>query len=217
MSSVLFDVLLRRTVELCEIHGAWIAIDGTGHSSCYASVYCGYGYAQRNTGAERQQRQQKHYTRNQIAVDITSQVIIAHRVARGPRHEAKDAVSLIRKTKTVHPVGYSMDKAYDSEKIRRAVVEEVRAACMIPLKRGAKSGTYRLGMREEFDEDLYHRRNLVETVFSVEKRVFGDVNHSRSDRLRNKESKLRNVCYNVYRGMCVIMSIGMLRWLLEWW
>jgi hypothetical protein len=133
MSSVLFDVLLRRTVELCVVRymdGAWIAIDGTGHSSWYASV-C-YGYAQRNTGTERQQR--KRYTRNQIAVDITSQVIIAHRVARGPRHEAKDVVSLIRKTKMVHPVGYSMDKAYDSEEIRRAVVEEVRAACMIPLK-----------------------------------------------------------------------------------
>jgi len=76
-----------------------------------------YGYAQRNTGAERQQR--KRYTRNQIAVDITNQVIIAQRVAREPRHEAKDAVSLIRKMKTVRPVGYSMDKAYDSEEIRR--------------------------------------------------------------------------------------------------
>ena len=73
------------------------------------------------------------------------------------------------------------------------------------VKRGAKSGTYRLGMREEFDEELYHRRALVETVFSVEKRVFGDVNHSRSDRLRNKESKLRNVCYNVYRYVKVVV------------
>ena len=69
------------------------------------------------------------------------------------------------------------------------------AACVIPLKEGAKSGTYRCASREEFDEELYHRRNVVETVFSVEKRVLGDVNHCRSDRLRNKESKLRNVCY----------------------
>jgi hypothetical protein len=61
-----------------------------------------------------------------------------------------------------------MDKAYDSEEIRRVVREEVRAACMIPLKKRAKRGTYRLAMREEFDEELYHRRNLVETVFSVE-------------------------------------------------
>ena len=40
---------------------AWIAIDGTGHSSQYASVY----YAQRSTP---KRRQRKRYTRNQIAV-----------------------------------------------------------------------------------------------------------------------------------------------------
>jgi hypothetical protein len=39
----------------------------------------------------------------------------------------------------------------------------------------------------------------------VEKRVLGDVNHSKSDRLRNKESKLRNVCYNVYRHVKVVI------------
>jgi transposase len=140
-------------------------------------------------------------------VETGSQVIIAHRVVRGPRREAWDALSLIKKTGTVHPVGYSMDKAYDSEGIRRMVHEEVRAACMIPLKKRAKSGTYRLAMREEFDEGLYHRRNLVETAFSVEKRVFGDVNHSKSDRLRNKESKLRNVCYNLYRYCRRVMLV----------
>ena len=83
----------------------------------------------------------------------------------------------------------------------------MRAACMIPRKKRAKRGTYRLAMREEFDEELYHRRNLVETVFSVVKRVFGDVNHSRSDRLWNKESKLRNVCYNVYRHVKVVIVV----------
>ena len=81
---------------------------------------------------------------------------------------------------------------------------------MIPLRKGAKSGTYRCASREEFDEELYYRRNVVETVFSVVKRVFGDVNQSRSERLRNKESKLRNVCYNIYRhckrGMLIIVK-----------
>jgi hypothetical protein len=163
-------------------------------------------YTQRST-PHRKQRQRKRYTKNQIAVDTANQVIVAHRVARGPRHEAKDALPLIRKTKVVNPVGYSMDKAYDSEEIRRVAVEEAEAACMIPVRNGAKSGTYRRASREEFDEELYHRRNVVETVFSVEKRVFGDVNHSRSDRLRNKESKLRNVCYNVYRHVKLIIVV----------
>jgi hypothetical protein len=205
--SAVFDVLLRRAVELCGMgctEHRWIAIDGTGHSSQYASVY--YGYTQR--GARAPQRQQrKRYTKNHIAVETGNQVIIAHRVARGPRHDAKDAVSLIRKTKAVHPIGYSMDKAYDSEEIWRVVHEEVGAACMIPLRKGAKSGTYRRATREAFDEGLYHRRNLVETVFSVEKRVFDDVNNSRSDRLRNRESKFRNVCYNVYWHVKVVIIV----------
>jgi len=43
----------------------------------------------------------------------------------GTRHGTR-SLSLIRKTGAVHPVGYSMDKAYDSEEIRRVVVEERR-------------------------------------------------------------------------------------------
>jgi len=45
----------------------------------------------------------------------------------------------------------------------------------------------------------YHHRSLVETVISVIKRIFGGTNQSRSDRLRNKETKLKNECYNIYR------------------
>jgi hypothetical protein len=123
--------------------------------------------------------------------------IIAQRVARGPHYEAKESHSLIGKTRVVRPIGYSVDRAYDSEEIRRVVREEVRAARMIPLRKRAKSGTYRRAMLEKFDEELYHRRNLVETMFSVEKRVFGDVNRSRSGKLRNKENKLRNVYYKL--------------------
>ena len=72
-------------------------------------------------------------------METGSQAIIAHRVASGPRREARDALPLIRRTEAVHPVGYSMDKAYDSEEIRRVVVEERRgeevgAACVIPLR-----------------------------------------------------------------------------------
>jgi hypothetical protein len=125
-------------------------------------------YTQRSA-PQRQQR--KRYTRNQIAVERDGKSS-HYRPAGGEgattRGTVRDALPLIRKTRAVHPVGYSMDKAYDSEEIRRVVHEDVRAACMIPLKEGAKRGTYRLAMREEFDEELYHRRNLVETVFSVE-------------------------------------------------
>ncbi len=49
-------------------------------------------------------------------------------------------------------------------------------------------------MLENFDKPKYNQRSIVETVISVEKRVFEDFNTSRSDWLRNKEIKLGNVC-----------------------
>ena len=61
-----------------------------------------------------------------------------------------------------------------------------------------KSGKYRKELIFGTDREKYNRRSIVETVNSVEKRVFGEENRSRSDRMRNKETKLRNVGYNVY-------------------
>ena len=77
---------------------------------------------------------------------------------------------------------------------------------MIPLRKKAKKGKYRLRMLTEFDEDKYHKRSLSETVFSVKKRVLGDVNYSRSDRMRNKETKLRNICYNIHRKITLLIA-----------
>jgi len=43
------------------------------------------------------------------------------------------------------------------------------------------------------------KKAIVKTVISVIKRVFGDKNQSQSDKLRNKETKLKNLCYDIYR------------------
>jgi hypothetical protein len=194
ISSVLFDRILNQTLSLFDINNPWIAIDGTGHSSSHASTY----YAKKLKKQKKKRR--KGYTKNCIAVDTDRQVIVAQRTAKGPRHDRRDAIPLIRKSRGVKPKGYSMDKAFDDEEIHRVVREEAHAKCMIPIKKNReKTGKYRLSMLTDFNEDEYHRRSLVETVISVEKRVLDDVNYSRTDRMRNKESKLRNICYNIYK------------------
>ncbi|MDY6866281.1 MAG: hypothetical protein SVY15_09985 [Halobacteriota archaeon] len=79
-------------------------------------------------------------------------------------------------------------------------LDTVRAEAQIPTRnKKAFTGKYRQLMLAGLDYAKYRRRSIVETDISVEKRVFGDCNTSRSDRLRNKECKLRDVCYNVYR------------------
>jgi hypothetical protein len=50
---------------------------------------------------QKQKKWRKNFTKNQIAIDTENQIILAHRVAKGPKHDSKDAIALIRKTKKI--------------------------------------------------------------------------------------------------------------------
>ncbi|WP_084270829.1 transposase [Methanobrevibacter cuticularis] len=134
-----------------------------------------------------------------MAIDTTNQVILAHKIVKGPRHDSKDAIPLIRKTKKYNPIGFSLNKTYDSEEIHKVIHEELNASSLIPLKKRAKKGKYRIGSISIFTKPKYHQRSIVETTISIIKRIFGDKNQNRSDKLRNKETKLKNLCYDIYR------------------
>lgn len=205
----LLDMILKHSVGLFDIEKPWLASDGTGHACTHASLY----YARKLK--KHKKRRRKHYTKNSITIDTDKQAIVSHRVRKGPKHDSVDAVPMIRRTKWLKPAGFSLDKGYDCEGIHKVMREELNAESQIPVRRGkAKTGRYRKLMENELEKNKYHRRSLVEMVISVEKRVFGDANYGRSDRMRNKESKLRNVCYNIYRAsasVCLIFRRGFLQ------
>ena len=85
--------------------------------------------------------------------------------------------------------------------------EELGADSQIPVRTGlTKNGKYRKELIFGTDKGKYNKRSIVEMVNSVLKRVFGEENRARTDRMRNKETKLRNVCYNVYRRVVVLSN-----------
>ena len=92
------------------------------------------------------------------------------------------------------------DRAYDTEPIRKCINEEAKAEDQIPLKTRAKTGHYRLKSKKQFNREIYSRRNNVESIFSVIKRIFNGTNRSRSLQLSNKETKLKNTIYNIYQS-----------------
>ena len=194
----IFGRILDRSIMLFSIKNPWITIDATGNSSAYASKHYEH----------RIRRKRKNYSKNSIAIDTKTQVILAQKARIGPRHDSIDADALIRKGKKFKPIGFSLDKGYDCERIHKIIREELGADSQIPVRRGlTKHGKYRKKLIFGLDQDKYHKREIVETVNSVEKKVFGEENRGRSDRIRNKETKLRNVCYNVYRRV-VLLSNG---------
>lgn len=168
-----------------------IAHDGSGFTSDHADKYY----------AKIRQKERKSYIKCHIAIDVDSRLILDFQAERGPKHDVRFANASIRKMKKFKPHYIVCDKAYDSEEIRHIINEEIGAFDIIPNKKNVKTGRYRLRSRYVFRKPIYARRNNVESVFSVIKRIFGGTNCSRSTELLNKETKLKCVLYNVYRSI----------------
>jgi len=80
--------------------------------------------------------------------------------------------------------------------------DDFESFSVIPVKtrkRKRISGHYRRELAHSFDVHLYHRRNLVETVFSVLKRRFGECLKSRKYRNQVKEIKIKLILHNISR------------------
>ena len=74
-------------------------------------------------------------------------------------------------------------------------------------------GRLRRELAKDFDWETYGKRNVIECVFAVVKRKFGDTMKSRSWRMQAKEMKLVCIAYNLYRyTVCfVFFSKGFLQ------
>lgn len=166
-----------------------LAMDGTGHTSDRGDLYY----------IDIRGKERKSYTKNHILIDVDTRMILHYNAVTGPKHDTKFAIPAIRSISKYKPHYILADKAYDSEKIRQCINEEIGAFDQIPLKKGAKTGKYRLRSTTTFWKTTYNRRMNVESVIYVIKQKFNGKNFSRSDKLRNKETKMKDVLYNIYR------------------
>ena len=172
----------------CELE----AMDGTGHTSDYTDHYY----------AKIRDKCRKSYIKNHIAIDVDTRMILNYSANQGPKYDTQFAIASIRQLKPYQPHYILADKAYNTEPIRKCINEEIGAFDQIPLKTRA-TGHYRLNSTTIFWHDVYARRMNVESVIYVIKKRFNEGNYSRSTKLQNKETKLKDVLYNIYRALQV--------------
>ena len=170
-----------------EINGEIIALDGSGFTSDNADKYY----------SKIRDKERKNFTKCHIAIDVDTRLILYSQALKGPKHDIKFAIVSIRSLNK-YDVDYIIaDKAYDTNKIRTCINEEIKASDQIPLKSNFRHGWYRRLSIQTFKKEIYSRRNNVESVFSVIKRKYSGVNKSKSTRLQNKETRLKTLVYNI--------------------
>ena len=105
-----------------------------------------------------------------ILVD-TKGKIQSLRIRKRYTHDMKDIKNLynnvIEKPKVI-----LMDKAYDCEYIHK-FFRQKRIFSVVPVRKGAKHGFYRLNLKRKFPKKLYNKRSIVESVFHAFKQKYG--------------------------------------------
>ena len=201
-----FDRILSHTVDLFDAGKCILAIDGTGYSTSRFSWY----YSMR-TG---RQESRKSIVQSIATVNTTNLSIASHHSCIKWGHENTFFKPLVYAASKKLDIRYVLgDKAYDSELNHEWVSNTIGARSIIPVKIGWKNGTvngyYRKLLAKRINCRIYHRRSLVETVFSMVKRRFGSTLQSRLPVQQNKEVGLMCVVFNVYRRV----SMGFSYWL----
>jgi transposase len=119
-------------------------------------------------------------------------------------HDTKDLPYLINNMR-YSPKLIVADKAYDSEKLHEYAYNcGIRA--VIPLKKNAKKGFYRLKNAKRFRLRIYHRREIVESVISALKRKFGSYIPSRKIQIQRAEIFCRLILHNIF--LCLYGLLG---------
>ena len=81
---------------------------------------------------------------------------------------------------------------------------------IIPARKGCVRGRYRREMRDYFDYEQYWQRNIVESVNSAVKRVFGEVCRAKTIFRQRAEVYSRLILYNLSLAIARLFHLSLL-------
>ena len=130
-----------------------------------------------------------------VMVDVLKRKFVAIRHHATKCGEVPDAYYLLKQSPKKIELAV-MDKLYDSEKLHR-FLRGKGTYSIIPVKKNWARGQLRKQLKDCFDYVLYWQRNLIESLFSALKRLFGNHLRGLTARTQRAEIYMRLIAYNL--------------------
>ena len=128
-------------------------------------------------------------------IDVEKRKFLAGVFFAKPHGEAKRVPTLHRQS-CVKPEVLLLDKGFDAEWLHQWL-EENGTFSLAPVRKNCRRGRHRKLMRDCMDWCLYWQRNIVESLFSALKRLFGSTVKSQKVQTINAELFCRLIAYNL--------------------
>jgi len=128
-------------------------------------------------------------------IDVKNRKFIAGTFLAKPSGEAK-RIPLLHKQTFVKPDVLVMDKGFDAEWLHKWLNENGTFS-IAPARKGCRHGKFRKIMRDCMDWYLYWQRNIIESLYSALKRLFGNTVKCRHIRTQTAELFCRLIAYNL--------------------
>lgn len=181
----LWQSLLAATITSDVLYLA--AADGTGFARSGPSQY----YLKRIDSTKLVRRPIQMIT----MIDVEHRKFLAGTFLAKPQHEAQWIPTLHRQS-PVEPDILIQDRGFDAEWLHKWLNEHGTFS-VAPVRKNCRRGRYRKLLRDCFDWCLYWQRNIVESLFSALKRLFGSSVKSQKARMINAEMFCRLIAYNI--------------------
>lgn len=128
-------------------------------------------------------------------VDVKQRKFLAGNFFATPHGEAKRIPGLCRKIPAQIDL-LLLDKGFDAEYLHKWL-DENGTFSLAPVRKGCRRGTHRKVLRDCFDWYLYWQRNIIESLFSAIKRLFGSSIRSKTIKTQTAELFCRLIAYNI--------------------
>ncbi len=188
--------LLRRSVRLA-------AIDTSGFEARHTSRY--YAWRRKKVGKHGRTCtvSYRRYPKLGVVCDTTSHFCLAARASQGPRPDFGDFRPLVVEAQARTGVkAVAADAGFDSEANHVLARDELGIQSLIPAEHGRPPagepvGRYRKQMKRHLHESRYGQRWQVETVYSMIKRLSGEVVNARTHWRRCRLLLLKTLTHNI--------------------